>query len=76
MAGRGGGGGGSSRGKGGSARSKEEMVPAILRTLKKLTGEEFKRPSQIRTWVKDQKDYIDMELKRLDRVEKSQKAKK
>lgn len=83
QAGKGGGGGGGgvggvggSGGRGGTARSTEEMIPAILRTLKKLTGEEFKKPSQIRIWVKDQKDWLESETKRLDKLEKDQKSAK
>ncbi|MDF1701481.1 MAG: hypothetical protein P1V36_10030 [Planctomycetota bacterium] len=70
------GGMGGSGGRGGTARSTEEMIPTILRTLKKLTGEEFKRPSQIRTWAKEQKDWIDSEKKRLDKLEKRQRSAK
>ena len=83
-AGKGGGGGGSggvggiggSGGRGGSSRSTEEMIPTILRTLKKLTGEEFKKPSQIRTWLRDKKDWLDAQNKRMDDLEKAQKADK
>ena len=78
--GAGGGGGvggiGGSGGRGGTARSTEEMIPAILRTLKKITGEEFKKPAQIRIWVRGNRDWLDSEKKRLDKLEKAQKAAK
>lgn len=68
------GGMGGSKGRGGSSRSTDEMIPAILRTLKKLTGEEFRKPSAIRAWLGQQKQWLETEQKRLDKLEKAQKA--
>ncbi len=84
QAGKGGGGGGGggvggiggSGGRGGSSRSTEEMIPTILRTLKKLTGEEFKKPSQIRIWLREKKDWLADKDKQMDALEKAQKADK
>ncbi|MDA1195401.1 MAG: HEAT repeat domain-containing protein [Planctomycetota bacterium] len=76
--GNGGGGGsvgvGGSAGRGGTARSTEELIPAILRTLKKLTGEEFKNPAAIRSWLRERGDWRKAEEERLDKIEKEQKA--
>ncbi len=65
---------GGTSGRGGSSRSTEELTPTILRTLKALTGEEFDKPSSIRTWVKVNKASLESDCKDLDAKEKAQKA--
>ena len=70
------GGMGGAGGRGGSSRSTEELVPAILLTLKKLTGEAFDKPSSIRKWVRDNQPQLDEACKALDAKEKAQKSNK
>lgn len=66
-------GGGGGGGRGASSRSSEELVPDVLRTLKKLTGEEFDKPSTIKTWLKANKDLVKEKEAQLDEAEKEQK---
>jgi hypothetical protein len=64
-------GGGS--GRGAASRTTEELITHVLRTLKKLTGEEFRKPSHIRYWVKKNYDSVKERLEDLDAAEKAQK---
>ncbi len=72
-AGASGGGGG---GRGGMARSPKELIPTILKTLKKLTGEEFDKPSQVRGWLHKNRERVEKQKKDLNAQEKVQKAQK
>ncbi|MFM8980382.1 MAG: hypothetical protein ACKOSS_07965, partial [Planctomycetia bacterium] len=44
-------GGGATTGRGGSARSKDDWKPHVLRALRALTGETFMSNREIRQWL-------------------------
>ncbi len=75
-AGGGGGGGSGSAPRGGSARSQEELIPAVLRALKRLTGEEFSGPRDVKKWLAANRDLVAEKRKQLDELEKQQSAEK
>ncbi len=75
--GRGAGGGGSGTApRGGTARSQEELIPPILRALKRLTGEEFGGPRDIKKYLQAHRDEVLEKQKYLDTLEKQQDAEK
>jgi len=63
-------------GRGASARSPDELIPSILRTLKALTGEEFERPGTVKKWLHANRKAVDNNMKLLDQKEKDQKKAK
>lgn len=66
--------GSASRGSGASSRGATELIPAILVTLKKLTGVKFTQPDSIKIWVTQHEVTIRMKQAELDRKEKAQKG--
>jgi hypothetical protein len=70
-----GGGGGGGLG-GGSARSPEELLPNVLLTLHRLTGQKFKSPGGVVAWSIAHKEAVAARLAKLDSDEKAQRAKK
>jgi hypothetical protein len=69
-------GGGGTAPRGGSARSKEELVPAILRALNALTGEHFGGTRDVKKWLAGHRDEVKEKQTLLDRLEKEQVAEK
>lgn len=59
--------------RGAQARSPEELIPAILRTLKQLTGGDFENPGEIIPWMKRNKKAVEHNIKVLDARERKQK---
>jgi len=69
-------GGGGTAPRGGTARSKEELVPAILRALKALTGEQFGGTRDVKKWLVAHRDEVREKQALLDRLEKEQDEEK
>jgi hypothetical protein len=76
--GRGGGGGsggasGASGPRGGVARSPKELIPAVLGTLYRLSGEKFEHSREVAAWVKEHLAEIKARKAELDEEEKEQR---
>jgi hypothetical protein len=61
---------------GGAARSPEELLPNVLVTLHRLTGQKFKSPSGVVAWSLAHKEAVAARVEKLDADEKAQRAKK
>ena len=76
--GRGGAGGGGvaggATGRGGAARNPKELLPAVLTTLFKLTGEKFSSPKDVAKWVVGNRAVILAKVKELNAQQKAQEA--
>ncbi len=71
-----GGHGGSSGGgatRGGVARDPKELLPYVLATLYKLTGEQFNSPHEVAQWIIKHRDVIDQKVEDLEAQAKAQK---
>ena len=69
-----GGGGSGVGGRGGASRTTQELIPAVLATLRKLTGEAFKGPKDVREWMKAHQKEFQERCAALDEAEKAQAA--
>ena len=67
--------GGGGLGGGGAKRTPRELIPVVLDTLRKLTGEAFPNPAAVKTWIKEHAASIAEQCKALDAAEKDQAAK-
>ena len=69
-----GGGSGGVGGRGGASRTPQELIPAVLATLKKLTGQTFAGPKEVREWMKAHQKEFQERCAKLDDAEKAQAA--
>jgi hypothetical protein len=73
-AGGGGDGGGASVGRGGTARSTEELLYPIIAALKGMTGRSFTGPKDLRKWHRENRSDLAEKGKALDEQERAQKS--
>jgi hypothetical protein len=59
---------------GGAARSPQELLPNVLLTLHRLTGQKFKSPHGVVLWTLKHKEEVAARLAKLEADEKAQRA--
>ncbi|MFV1960189.1 MAG: HEAT repeat domain-containing protein, partial [Planctomycetota bacterium] len=67
-------GAGAGAGRGGRARDPKELLPAVLETLYRLTGERFSSPRDVADWIRKNRKAIKARVKELEKLAKAQKA--
>ncbi len=65
--------GGSAGGRGGAARTPKELLPAVIKTLNRLTGRSFGGPRDVKKWMAENREPVAARKKALDDEEKAQK---